>query len=106
MITDPKLAPSTYTDASEENPLRFGVNAEHYGYWYTNCDGMPTAMGCGSVIKTSRPYTKFSRKPKASGWLVCYAEDEHGAEDRKIVLAFCPTCTQVVLKQQEKRKTT
>lgn len=104
MITDPMLAPRNYDEATEDNPLRFGVNAEHFGYWYTNCDGMPTPMGCGSVAQHPRPYVKFGPKRKQSGWLLIHGADDDGKPDRRTVLAFCPSCADVVEAQEAARR--
>ena len=102
MPINPKLdPPGTYEEATEENPHRFGVNAyRHDRMWETNCDGMPTLAGCSGQITHSRPYTRFNMQRKPSGWLLCYGRDENGKPDRKLVLAFCPSCADVVEAQE------
>ena len=106
MITDPSLSPSRYEDATEENPFRDGVNAVHYDRelkcpgWETYCDGMPSYSGCGRNIEHARPYTRFGWKRKPSGWLLIYGADDDGTDDKRIVLAFCPSCAEVVEQQR------
>ena len=98
MIGGPE-APRQYGDATEDNPLTFGLNSERWnGRWTTRCDGMPTMLGCGEEIETSVPYSRPSEKLKPSGWLICYGKDWDGTSDRKIVLAFCPSCAEHVLR--------
>lgn len=73
------------------------------GYEYA-CDGMPHPMGCGDRITVSRKWSKVGTKK--SGWLVTYgacfpdetADDDKG-NDLDVVLAFCPTCAEVVRSQ-------
>ena len=109
MITEPELSPRIYENSTEDNPQRFGVNAFHHakGYgrpgWETICDGVPTPMGCANYIEHTRPYTKFGRKRKASGWLLTYGKNDDGTDDRRIVLAFCPRCADVVEEQEASR---
>ncbi len=100
MIGGPN-APHQYADATDSNPLTFGLNCDRYDrMWVTRCDGMPTMMGCGSEIVTSRPYTTPSAKPKPSGWIVMYGKNDDGSDDHRIVLAFCPSCAAVVRRSE------
>lgn len=93
--------PGVYEKATEENPHRFGVNASRNDQmWETHCDGVPTLAGCSELITHSVPYTRFTLRRKPSGWLICYGKDECGKPDRKIVLAFCPTCADIVEAQE------
>ena len=95
-----ELHSRTYAEATEENPQTFGVNAYRDGRrWETTCDGMPTLTGCSSSISHSRKYTVFNDQRKPSGWLICYAKDEAGKPDKRLVLAFCPRCADVVEQQ-------
>ena len=64
------------------------------GYEY-RCDGMPSPMGCGESMTTTRELARVGIKK--SGWFVCYGLDEDGEPDRDVVLTFCPRCTQMVL---------
>lgn len=101
MIGGPS-SPHQYVHATEDNPLTFGINCDRYGRdWVTRCDGMPSMFGCGSEIVTPTPYRGHpSGKPKRSGWLVCYGEDDDGSDDHRIVLAFCPRCAEVMRRRK------
>lgn len=101
MIGGP-TSPHQYVDATEDNPLTFGINCERYGQnWVTRCDGMPSMFGCGSEIVTPTPYRgRPSSRPKRSGWLICYGEDDDGSDDHRIVLAFCPRCAEVMRRRK------
>lgn len=100
----PELFARTYAEATESHPQAFGVNAYRHGrLWETTCDGMPTGMGCSASISHSRKYTVFNDQRKPSGWLICYGKDDDGKPDKKLVLAFCPRCADVVEQQAQAR---
>lgn len=103
-------APGVYENATEDNPHRFGLNSRRNpsrsgpGMWETTCDGIPTLMGCGNYIEHSVPFVKASRKRKPSGWLIIHGRDDDDiGDDKRIVLAFCPKCADVVEEQERKR---
>lgn len=66
------------------------------GYEYY-CDGMPSMMGCGETVVVTRKWAKVGLKK--SGWLVCYGVDDEGRDEPDVVLAFGPSCAQVVRSQ-------
>lgn len=72
------------------------------GMTETQCDGMPTMMGCGQSITNSVPY-KLPGKKK-SGWLVIWGINDDGTEDKEMLLTFCPRCAVIVEEQEAKRK--
>jgi hypothetical protein len=75
------------------------------GYEYV-CDGMPRPMGCGARVTVTRKWVRVGRKK--SGWLVCYGRDEGPGDDGKgndldVVLTYCPSCAEVVKRQETER---
>lgn len=66
--------------------------------WVTICDGMPTMRGCWNEIETTRPYKRPGKK--ASGWELMYGLNDDGTEDKTYLLAFCPSCAEIVRGQK------
>jgi hypothetical protein len=73
------------------------------GYEYA-CDGMPRVMGCGARVVVSRKWSVVGKKK--SGWIVMYGQcfpdetsDDGKGNDLDVVLTFCPSCAEVVKRQ-------
>lgn len=88
----------------------FGHPPDKSGWLYP-CDGMPRLMGCGEEMIVTRRLSRVGEK--STGWLVTYgqcfpdetADDKHG-NDLDVVLTFCPSCAEVVKRQDATREAT
>jgi hypothetical protein len=70
------------------------IAARTHGGWQYDCAGMPSMMGCGNQTVIGRRWAKVGTK--STGWVVMYGTDFDGTPDEDVVLAFCPSCAEIV----------